>query len=311
MEQTNSLQAVLATFDAYTSPLGSGLGGVGDHTYVLVTNPAVICNCTCYGAAIMPAMPSISTGVGDMRLASCMINMAPALLAVYNGWHDNCGITYGINGVCHQMANRILATVGAPSMPAAAVTGAGFTYMIYGILGGAAGSFAPRLLAATMTALASGLGMQRQDTDSTDEWVFDPKEFIKVKSNLDQYVGRLNDNDVTKLLLQMELYGVSTPEYRLAALYQHYILGDDSSTLQDDPTVKELTRYLQEFIQERDRIYEENKNIIPDWNKAFQDMNRQMHNLLKDKNYKKLFQMDYNPDLCIYEDVTAIDPDAN
>ncbi len=56
----------------------------------------------------------------------------------YYGNGDSCGIIYGLNGVCHQMANRVIFACYNDS-PVLDIPFSKFTYLVYGIYGGYSG----------------------------------------------------------------------------------------------------------------------------------------------------------------------------
>lgn len=70
----------------------------GSHTYVTSSDGL---EWECGGGTYGPINP-ICSGTGSSSIANC----------ISQGWRSMAGITYGVNGVCHQAANRILYETG-------------------------------------------------------------------------------------------------------------------------------------------------------------------------------------------------------
>ena len=313
MEKDNSLQVVNCAFRSYATPVtvsGGVLGAFADHTYVYATAGAggAAYNCTCYGGIIIPTpidVPNM-TVPGDMRSVSCMINMQHTLKPNYNGWLDNCGIIYGLEGVCHNMANRILMQAGGAVMPFGTVNGYTMSFLLYGYFGDTKIPYLLRAVIAHGIAFFSGLG---SENSRSGDPVFDLAQFEKIISDVENSVNAQGE-DFIKSLLKMELYGVSTPENRLSALYQHYVLKDDTSKLQDDIRLKKLMNVLNDFVETKEKLFagddkhtpteEEEYERIIQLNEEFVHFNRKMEDTLG-SDYTALFHCTYNKDFCLFE----------
>lgn len=295
--------AVQATYEAYAIPISS-LWNRGDHTFVYARNAALPgggCDCRCYGRGIADVVaPAVVGAPGDdMQAASCMINMIPTVKSVYDSILDNCGIVYGIQGVCHNMTNRILTLSNSTILPLGTVGGYTLSIIVYGLFGNTLIPYTLRMLTSLGTASIYrelGMSLDENNDQKTKEWIFDPEIFMDCKAKLDktvEYSAKLMNGGALKLLLQMEIFGVSTPANRLAALYQQHILDGDSSNLQDDQTLKDAIMVLNDFIKGI-----ENTALL---NERFRNMNAKMCEILGRKKYKKLFKEEYNEDLVLAE----------
>ncbi len=90
----------MGTLNGHARPIVGQAGRFADHTNVSCSgNPGHLW--VCWG--VPPAGPIICTGPGSTKQAGCI--STPALV---RGSRDLAGILYGITGVCHQAANRIL-----------------------------------------------------------------------------------------------------------------------------------------------------------------------------------------------------------
>lgn len=117
-----------------------------DHTWVTTYDPVAVCppdtSCGdywyCWGIChetgqYNPEARLLITHDGEMTLATC--------ISVPNVENDHAGITgiYGLHGVCHQVANRVLFSTATEHEEALLVDGAhGFwlSYFLYGDYGG-------------------------------------------------------------------------------------------------------------------------------------------------------------------------------
>jgi hypothetical protein len=90
----------MGTINGHARPIVGGLGMFADHTNVSCTGvPGRLWVC----CGVPPAGPIICTGVGSTNSADCLSKPATSL-----NLNDTTGILYGITGVCHQAANRVL-----------------------------------------------------------------------------------------------------------------------------------------------------------------------------------------------------------
>jgi len=115
-----------ATFQAYASPTDAKLPNgepVGDHTYVVANGNVWPCLGGDSGGR------KLESGTGTIAAATCM---GDPKRTTFMGIPSSAGIVYAVNGVCHQIANRVLYTTNAT------VTGADgyiYTQILYGTYG--------------------------------------------------------------------------------------------------------------------------------------------------------------------------------
>lgn len=94
----------MGTINGHARPIVGGAGVFADHTNVSCTGvPGKLWVC----CGVPPAGPIICSGKGSTKSADCFSKPALAF-----GLNDTTGILYGITGVCHQAANRILFAAG-------------------------------------------------------------------------------------------------------------------------------------------------------------------------------------------------------
>jgi hypothetical protein len=85
----------------------------------------------CWGGFLGSASAKIGSGSGSLEQATCV-----CVPNVTQG--DNCHGTiyyYGIDGVCHQLANQLLAVTGNASLNASGVRGGNISCWFYGLYG--------------------------------------------------------------------------------------------------------------------------------------------------------------------------------
>ena len=104
----------IGTFTGYAVP--AQLASAVDHTYVVLT-PGVACGCFGRSSGGQP----ICSGQGNVDQGACLSTPA-----------GTAGIAYGLEGVCHQMANRILWPAGLTVLKARGARGSMFTWGMYG-----------------------------------------------------------------------------------------------------------------------------------------------------------------------------------
>ena len=105
----------IGTLTGYAIPV-IGLGFV-DHTYVEASNGFT---CGCFGRSAGGSV--VCSGHGNVDQAACLAT--PALTA---------GIDYGVTGVCHQSANRILWPAGLNVLSAKGARGSVYAWGLYGL----------------------------------------------------------------------------------------------------------------------------------------------------------------------------------
>lgn len=295
------------TYEAYALPIAS-LAGVADHTFVYAYDgglPPEGCDCPCYGSGIADARqnqsPSILTvnNGRDMLLISSMIHqfLIPEIRQRYNRFLDNCDIIYGVQGVCHNMTNRILAMGTLQLMPWGSVRGYIWSTIVYGFFGRTAIPYFLRMVMAMGAAGISGRGAALQDNKTQPSWVFDLSEFAEgkkqIRSLLDN-VKKLGEyGEPMALLLEMELLGAGTPQNRLAALYQMFLCNGKSQDIQNDQRLRELLNTLEKFLN----AVHDGRDI----NQEFQEMNEEFYQRLG-SDYKELFLEKYEKDLILVEE---------
>ena len=104
----------IGVLEGYAMP---ALGIPGDHTYVMTSNGS---SYGCHGRSSGGTL--ICSGGGNVDQADC--------LATPSG---NAGIGYGINGLCHQIANRILCPAGINVSVARLANSSIFAWGAYGL----------------------------------------------------------------------------------------------------------------------------------------------------------------------------------
>ena len=115
----------MTTLNGFATPIDIQIFGqpLGDHTWVASDQSGVCWNClgggpTYYcgpnrwhgGKYVPPEGDQICSGDGDVASATCMGNPKQS---TFLGIPSSAGIVYLINGVCHQIANRVLYWTGA------------------------------------------------------------------------------------------------------------------------------------------------------------------------------------------------------
>ena len=105
---------VIGTFEAYAVPM---LGAsVVDHTYVVIGGTYRF---GCHGRDAGGVV--IESGVGDVDFGVCL-----------SGINGEAGVEYGISGVCHQAANRILLPARVDVLRARGARSSMFLWGIFG-----------------------------------------------------------------------------------------------------------------------------------------------------------------------------------
>ncbi len=150
-------------FQVYALPAGILLPNgqpAGDHTYVMTPSKTWRCLGSQSGGR------KLECGNGTIAAATCMGNPEESNWELPENpftkkFPYSAGIVYGVNGVCHQIANRVLYHTGAT------VKGAG-SYDITSTLYGVYGTFVPAFIAflfplvyASLEAVAYGEWMNR------------------------------------------------------------------------------------------------------------------------------------------------------
>ncbi len=302
----NELESINATYDAFAMPIAC-LRGYADHTCVRAVAGGTDYDFRCYGRGYMSATnPSvIHSAGGSLQAVSYMVNRDPTPKAVYDDRSDNCGIIYLLQGVCHNMANRILMTATNDLLPMGTVKAYNLVLVIYGYFGHTIPNFRVRYMAAINS--TAGLANPQNggpQNEKYKEWIMDANLLPTLTKAFDQAKEKIEKFPVDKCykralqdMLQMELYGLSTPQNRLAALYLHTILNGSSDNLQDDIVLRNLLDILQEFLTCLDVGTSE--IIIND---AFMSMNKKMYDSLGKVKYKQLFGENYDSELCLVEE---------
>lgn len=263
-------------YSMYTVSIGSLLG-IADHTCVYIEHanlPAGGCECPCYGRdhTDAEAVERYSFQGDDIWPVAAMVNLVPTqILPTYNRVYHNCGILYGIEGVCHNMTNRILVTAGGrPILFGENVKGYVMSSILYGIFG------------------------------TTGMPFFDPVIYQKKKLQLEEMIKGLKDikgekyENAMKRLLEMEVFaGISTPENRLITLYQMWLYEGKSDSIQTDYRLKTLVKSLNQFTD----VLKQGGNI----NTEFQKMHKEMREILG-SDYKELFLEEYDENLILVEE---------
>ncbi|MDE6363001.1 MAG: hypothetical protein K2L86_01845 [Lachnospiraceae bacterium] len=300
--------AVAMDFSAYAEPIASGISHctLADHTYVIARkHPLADVNCPCYGIprSGSPEALLFSVNNGDMHLVSAMINGSYDIKNCYSDNHDNCGLIYGLQGVCHQMANRILSTASQPNVlimsnTDGSVKGLRLSVTIYGFYGRTRQSFAQRLFDITEATDAASIPSFKDFTDS-----------ILHKINCSAQIS-----SETKEILREEITGISTPDSRLDIMCRHAfsdgLRKDQIKTLKDslavytaflDEETQKIDEYMKESINPDDKtIAEMLLSMLPGIERGFQQFNAAAFSILGEKNYEALYKQAYDENFSLY-----------
>lgn len=292
--------AIPATYDAFSIPIGSLLE-YADHTCVCAAANQVHYDFSCYGCGWQnaPAPAVLTGGGGNLHAVSYMVNGSTTLKPVYNGWGDNCGILYGVQGVCHNMSNRILMTAIGSVLPFGTVTGYTFSLILYGFFGCTATSFNQRYLNALNAAAPLGTSFSSSFSDQLEQAYTSAAAGIQALPIADSYKTAL------LALLQMEKDDASTPTNRISQWYQCVLGQNDSAVDTDgaDNPCDVLISILKDFLP-----------VLAPGNgaevihAAFKIMNQKMYSCLGDEKYKKFFCMPYQSDFRLVEESIVTDP---
>lgn len=292
-------------YSMYTVSIGSLLG-IADHTCVYIEHanlPAGGCECPCYGRdhTDAEAVERYSFQGDDIWPVAAMVNLVPTkILPTYNRVYHNCGILYGIEGVCHNMTNRILVTAGGrPILFGENVKGYVMSSILYGIFGTTGMPFFLRMILADQIADVMSVGERKAEKISELPF-FDPVIYQKKKLQLEEMIKGLKDikgekyENAMKRLLEMEVFaGISTPENRLITLYQMWLYEGKSDSIQTDYRLKTLVKSLNQFTD----VLKQGGNI----NTEFQKMHKEMREILG-SDYKELFLEEYDENLILVEE---------
>lgn len=109
----------MSILKGYAEPISFPQGS--EHTYVESDTPYFYWEC--HGKSHKGR--EICWGYGDANIANCLSQ---------GGQEGNAGITYGVNGVCHQIANRILYPAGVTVSSAGGYGASVILYGTYGVI---------------------------------------------------------------------------------------------------------------------------------------------------------------------------------
>lgn len=142
---------VQANFTAYKRAVNApALGWFLDHTYVqAAAGPQTRYTFTCYDTHSRPAsLPGTDTAINDsngnpfgerpVEFAQIMACGMPAARMDFNLATDTCNLRYLRDGVCHQMANRLLVHPDAPAgaiVDPSTIRGGRISTLLYGLFG--------------------------------------------------------------------------------------------------------------------------------------------------------------------------------
>lgn len=303
-------------FSAYAEPIDSGVSHCrfADHTYVIARkHPLEDVNCPCYGrprpGQTQVLFPPIQDG--DMHLVSAMINGDYTVKQCYDGNNDNCGLIYGLQGVCHQMANRILSTASQPGpcvvmgSNGSFVKGLRLSTNIYGNYGRCGQTFAQRLY---------DISTATDHLDAGADALSDHSYHDFVQSLLHK-VNAANFSKETKEILREEITGDSTPASRLAIMCKYSLPNKIS-----DADIKKLEEALSVYTDLLDHKAKELEadteitngrgitrmlmDVEPFVNGGFQQFNAAAFSILGSENYEALYKQKYEADfvLCSAEE---------
>jgi hypothetical protein len=314
------------SFTAYASPVVTPalISNYADHTYVIAQNanlvPAMV-DCPCYGNPAGPEAPDsriVSDIVnGDMHNAAAMINGSFDVYTPYdNRILDHCGIIYGLEGVCHNMANRILCIASPVTiMDMDKVNGGWLSLLIYGLFGNTVVPFIMRwfLIASN---LASSFYMPKDEQSH----ILDKEKYNEF---MESQVHRVNASselsDELKELFRAELRDESTPEVRLTIMCKYRLkeILKHRSDVKEEDIIGALTKVLTTYTDSLDALKQtisfNDKNeidldaltkLIPQVNDGFKTFNAEAYKILGE-GYKDFFNHEYS------EDFALCNPDFN
>lgn len=297
--------AVAMDFSAYAEPIASGTSHCtfADHTYVIARkHPLNDVNCPCYGiprpGSTAVLFPPVNNG--DMHLVSAMINGCYDIKDCYNDHHDDCGLIYGLQGVCHQMANRILSTASHPDVIVMdntnnSVKGLSLSVAIYGFYGRTMQSFAQRLFNIAEADDAASVQNNKDFKDFTDSLLHKINRSALISSE-------------TKEILREEINGISTPESRLDIMcrytFSNKLPKDQIKLLKDSLSLytdflEDETQKIKEYMRgttapEDKTIAQKLLSVQPHINSGFKQFNAAAFSVLGEKNYKALYKQEYD-----------------
>lgn len=200
------------------------------------------------------------SAIGDLNKSitlSCGNYDAKRENNIFNTSEDTSGILYGIQGVCHQMTNRIMYSTGVTVDPSQ-LYGGSLSHTLYGVY---------------------GHGWKDWLNKCEKQWGNKTSEYLKMNI-LSKSKG------IAKAYLSIELSDISEDEKimkRIDLLLHHnYSL---RKVIDKNALYKAVRDFNNNIQQRNDMKYVENE---------FQKVNKQFRDVLGDDGYRSVFGMDYD-----------------
>jgi hypothetical protein len=206
-----------------------------DHTYVTSSDGG---KWGCWGRD--SGGKTICSGTGSSRMANCLSQTS-----------SHAGIIYGVSGVCHQTANRIL-------YPAGAIVSGALGYwasvMMYGTYGTAADSFLMEweLRKARCKGVSGGLGLQeRAIVLKTSAKAI--KELVQ-EDGIDDYIAKVNGL-YAKKVQKMSLFALDTAEKTDFLAQELELMADYRlGTKKDSNKITALQKLQSDLLREKEDL---------------------------------------------------------
>lgn len=286
---------ITTNFCGYAVPIAGPAGRYADHTcvYGIINGALQVSEFTCHGIQRnMPAAPPDATATGNLYEVLAMVNgnMLQRNPPLYNMPQDDCGITYGISGVCHQMANRILFTAGtlAYNPFAGNVRGLALSTAIYGVFGRTHVPMMQRLNDAIYMVQNSGMGAAKCDCDISYE-----DEILKRMIESKKLYPPL------KIMMLKELLGVSDIKVRI-----NMLIKDKYERMEQKFSMGKIydaAGKLEDYL--KDCAAADGSSIpISEINEKIQSFDAVLYEVLGPEAYKEVFGNNYDKDFILCTD---------
>lgn len=266
--------------------------GNAEHTYVCIDvddNPNNRYQFSCYGATTgtnnhFPVIKSL----GDLNLAVAICCGDPTdKRKIYNKLSDRSGIIYGISGVCHQMANRILLAA-KNNYIVLAPPSSTITFFIYGPYGYGWKEYLEQSIEITFKMTKNNSNLINKDRTAAVQKLLNNKLKILMDENNDKLLAKM---------LQLELDTRNTnsnlPIKRIKIFAEKNL---DKNF--DYKKIDSLDILFENFIYEKEKLdikyLEDRINFIKYAKKINTRCNKMLklfNKILTDKEYKKIFKL--------------------
>ncbi|MGB9928515.1 MAG: hypothetical protein ACPK85_08935 [Methanosarcina sp.] len=298
-ELASNRDSLLIGYKISTGMLGT------DHTYVTSDKPSHAW--PCWGRE--SGGKEICRGYGKFQVANCISQALPLMKP------GTAGIIYGVTGVCHQTANRILYPAGVTVSKAG---GYWLSTVVYGIYGTTSLEFFTRLAICKASlhtaALKKEVSIQSIDADmkvQSNPIIDEPeKEYIKkivaLYTEQMQTAPSLNSaimSEESSLLQESKFESVSsmiTNEERYSLLGKElelmlrFHLGDNLDTQIIKPVLKQQSGFLMEKEKMDREFYNAGFNIenyVKDVNNLFGDILINFPDIMGKSEYERIFNL--------------------